>query len=363
MHNRNNKGGMRTSSRFFKDKPLFGLDIGSASIKVVQITNTGKDHIVQGYGVGSFDPAAIQDGVIVDLKSLADSIQNLFKQNLIGQINTRRVALSIPASRAYTRTMILPDIRDSELMQAVRTEAEQYIPMPIDELYIDYSVIERTPDGLELLAVATPKKIVDSYMILTEMLGLEPMAFDTTILAAGRLFQRKIDFSTIPTVLIDFGSASIDITVHDKTTIVTSTLPSGGDVFSELIAKKLAITHAEAHIVKTKYGLSKSKKQDEITAALEPRLETLVKEVRRMIRYHEERSSSKQKIEQVITMGGGANMPGLSDYLTNTLRLPSRTCNPWQHLKLGRLQPPSEIEKSVYVTAAGLALIEPKEIF
>lgn len=350
-------------TNFFKDKPLFGLDIGSTSIKVMQIENNNGKKCVRGYGVAGYAPASITNGAVTDFESLASSIKDLFTNSIIGEINTRRVAVSIPASRTFTRAMTLPIIRNSELMQAVRLEAEQYIPVPIDDLYIDYTIIGRTDKEIELLAVATPKKVVDSYMLLVSMLGLEPVAFDTTILAAGRLFQHEINLSDIPTVLIDFGGESADITIHDKDVIVTGTIDGGGNTFTNIIAKRLNITRQEAHIVKTKYGLSKSKKQDEIVLALQPRLDSLVKEIRRMIRYHEERSTSKQKIEQVITMGGGANMPGLSDYLTNALRVPVRTCDPWQHLELGRLQPPSVAEQSIYMTAAGLALINPRELF
>ncbi len=355
---------MNSSSHFFKDKPLFGLDIGSSSIKVLQLEHHGNaPQSVCGYGVAGYELDAIKDGVIVDFKSLAGSIQSLFANDIVGEINTRRVAVSIPANRTFTRSMNLPLIRDHELIQAVRLEAEQYIPVPLDDLYMDFSVIKRNEKGIELLAVAVPKKIVDSYMLLIHMLGLEPIAFDTTILAAGRLFQRQLDASDIPTVLIDFGGDSADITIHDKELIVTGTIPGGGDIFTELIATKLDVTQQEAHIVKTKYGLGKSKKQVEIREALQPRLDGLVKEIRRMIRYHEERSGSKQKIEQVITMGGGANMPGLSDYLTNEMRIPVRTCDPWQNLDVGKLQPPNMVEKSMYVTASGLALITPKELF
>jgi type IV pilus assembly protein PilM len=354
---------MQSSSHFFKDKPLFGLDIGSNTVKVMQLDNHGTAEQVRGYGITSFEAGAVKDGEIVDFKPLATAIKDLFKNKIIGEINTRRVAMSIPASRTYTRAITLPNIRDSEIMQAVQLETEQYVPMPLDDLYIDYSIIERTEKGLELLVVAAPRKLVDSYMMLARILGLEPMEFDTTILAAGRLFQRQIDMSDVPTVLIDFGARSADITIHDKTIIVTGTLPGGGDAFTDEIARKLNISQQEAHIVKTKYGLTKSKKQTEITESLQPQLATLVKEIRRMMRYHEERSGSERKIEQIITMGGGANMPGLSDHLTNAMRIPVRTCNPWQHLKMGKLQPPSEIEKSMYVTVSGLALIHPKELF
>jgi type IV pilus assembly protein PilM len=144
---------------------------------------------------------------------------------------------------------------------------------------------------------------------------------------------------------------------------VTGTVPGGGDSFTKLIANTLGVTEQEAHVIKTKYGLGLSKKQKEITAGLTPILEQLLKEIRRMIRYYEERSTTQRKISQVVTMGGGANMPGLSEYMTSHLRLPVRMCDPWQRLEFGDLQPPSPIEKSMYVTVAGLAMMEPKEIF
>ena len=133
--------------------------------------------------------------------------------------------------------------------------------------------------------------------------------------------------------------------------------------FGERIADALKVSTQEAYIIKTKYGLSFSKKQKEITTALTPTLEQLIKEVRRMIRYYEERYGADRKIRQIVTMGGGANMPGLSDYMTNALRLPVRMSDPWHHVGFSRLQPPSDIERSMYVTVAGLALLDPKEIF
>jgi type IV pilus assembly protein PilM len=354
---------MHTSSHFYKDKPLFGLDIGFSSVKVIQLEPHGKKQKVVGYGIGKFDSKAVKDGVIVDYELIAHSIKELFEKNIIGRINTRRVAITVPATRTFTRTMTLPPLDDSELEEAVRLEAEQYIPMPLDDLYLDYSVIRKDDKGVELLAVAAPKNLIDSNVALAEILGLEPIAFDTSILAAGRLFEKQDIHNDIPAVLIDFGSVSSDITVHDKTVIVTGTISSGGDTFTEQISEKLNISHAEAHVVKTKYGLGKSKKQKEITEALKPSLDNLVKEVQRMIRYHEERSGSKQKIGQVITMGGGANMPGLSDFLTSAMRIPVRMCDPWESLEFNKLQPPSPLEKSMYVTVAGLSLISPKELF
>ena len=96
---------------------------------------------------------------------------------------------------------------------------------------------------------------------------------------------------------------------------------------------------------------------------MKPILSSLSKEIRKMLRYYNERTNSENKISQIITLGGGANLRGLSEFLTSELRMPTRMCVPWSNLSFGRLQPPNEVEKSMYITAAGLALIGPKEIW
>jgi type IV pilus assembly protein PilM len=349
-------------SHFYHDKPVFGLDIGFSSLKVMQLDHKGPDRQVTGYGVTRFDPAAMTEGIITDPEKIAAAIYELLDKNLVGEITTRRVAVSIPASRTFNRTMSLPVMKKNEIYEAVRLEAEQYIPVPIDELYMDYGTISQSDKGTELLAVAVPKRIIDSYIVLMNLLGLEPVTMETTISAASRLFVQA-EQSDVPAVLIDLGSLASDLTVFDKTLIVTGTVPGGGDSFTGIIADALKVSREEAHVIKTKYGLGFSKKQKEITTALTPILEQLGKEIRRMVRYYEERTDTSKKIGQIVTMGGGANMPGLSEYLTSSLRLPVRMCDPWQHLDFDGLQPPSSAEKSMYVTASGLALINPKEIF
>jgi type IV pilus assembly protein PilM len=347
---------------FYQDKPVFGLDIGFSSLKVMQTDSQSKHQTVIGYGVTGFDPKAIIDGVITDPEAIAKVAHELFNKHLIGDITTRRVVLAVPAARTFTRTVTLPKLGNKDLAEAIRLETEQYVPVPIEELYLDHNVIKRTEKENELLAVAVPKKIVDSYLQLTNLLGLEVVTIETTIGAASRLFVQA-EQSDVPTVLIDLGSLSSDITIYDKGLVVTGTVPGGGDSFTHVIAQKLGVTKEEAHIIKTKYGLGLSKKQKEITESLEPILNQMLKEIRRMIRYYEERSGTERKIGQVVTMGGGANMPGLSEHMTNLLRVPVRMCDPWQHMDFGGLQPPNSVEKSMYVTVSGLALMNPKEIF
>lgn len=350
------------SNYFFKDKPIFGFDIGHGSLKVMQTElGRGRPRVI-GYGTASFEAGAIHDGVISDYKTIAEASYNLFKKHLVGDITTRRAVIAIPAYRTFTRLINLPVLAGAELREAVELEAEQYIPMPLEELYLDYNVVSQDGSSIDLFAVAVPKKIVDSQLQLMRLLGLETVGIQTTIDAAGSLFLHDKQ-SDVPAVLIDFGSLSADITIFDKHMLVSGTVSGGGEVFTDRIRETLKVTQAEAQIIKTKYGLGASKKQAEIKSALDPVLSQLAQEVRRMIRYYTDRYGDGRAISQVVTMGGGANMPGLSEYLTDVLRLAVRSCDPWEYCDHKGLTAPSKADKPMYATVMGLSLLHPKELF
>lgn len=349
---------------FFKNKPLFGLDIGNGSLKVMQLDEGslegGKPQII-GYGTTKFDRSAIADGVVVQPEVIAAALMELFQTQLIGDITTRRVAMAIPAYRAFTRAISLPGLKPKEIRDAVQLEAEQYIPLPLEELYLDYTLLRAEKDVTEVFAVAVPRKIVDSYLDLAKIAGLEVMVVETTLDGGARLFLGDKQ-SDVASVLIDFGSLSSDISIFDKDVLVTGTVQGGGSVFTDSIQQKLGVSQTEANIIKNRYGLGLSKKQVEIHAALDPTLQQIVTEIRRMIRYYEERYGTKRPISQVVTFGGGANMPGLAEYLTDALRMAVRPCEPWQYFNFKNLEVPSGADKPMYATVAGLSLIKPKAV-
>ncbi len=353
---------MSNTVYFYKDRPLFGLDLSPNCVRVMQVSSLNNENRVVGYGTTTFDPKSIKDGVIVDPITIAKAVDELFDKGLHGQISSRRVAIAVPAARTFSRAIKLPLLDKKELDEAVRLEAEQYIPTPIDELYLDYSVMRKTDKELELFAVATPKHLVDSYITLAHLLGLEPVAIETSIDAVTRLFV-KTDYSHAPTVLVDFGPVSADITIVDETIIATGTVGGGGENFTSRISDQLGVTRQEAHIIKTKYGLNFSKKQQEISKALDPLLDQLIKEIRRMIRYYQERYGAEHRINQIVLMGSSANVPGLSDRMTDVLRLPVRNSDPWSRFSYAPgVEPLQSEDQSNFITAGGLALLTPQEI-
>lgn len=354
---------------FYHDKPLFGMDIGNGSLKVMQLESlpnkkrTGKvQPKVIGYGYATFDNKAQADGIIMQPEVIAQAAHELFKHGLVGDITTRRVALAIPAYRTFTRALQLPRLQSKELQAAVELEIEQYISLPLEDLYFDYNVVRETSDSTELFVVAVPKTIVDSYLDLAQIMGLEAVLIEPTLSSSGRLVAAT-DSSNEATFTIDFGSLSADISIFDKQTLVTGTVQGGGINFTQAIKEKLGVSMEEARLIKTRYGLNKSKKQAEIKQALEPTLEQITKELRRMIRYYEERYQVDKPIGQIITMGGGANMPGLSEYLTQSLRMATRHIDPWQYFTYKNLKLPDPADKPMYSTAAGLSLTKSNEVF
>lgn len=350
----------KANTLFFEDKPLFGFDIGHGKIRVMELKPTKGLYRLIGYGEATFDPLAVKDGVIEKPEVIAETVQELFKHHLVGDITTDRVAMSLPIARAFTRSIDVPALTDKELAEAVHNEAEQYIPAALEDLYIDYTRVRTEGDKTSVFIVAMPKRIVDSYVTLARLLGLEAVVMQTSSGAGAYLFARDSQ-SDIPTLLIDFGSNSADITVYDGGPVVSGTVACGSELFTAAIAKELNVTPKEAMLIKAKYGLGMSKKQAQIEKALDPALALLIKEIKRTIRYYEERAYGGEKISQVVIAGGGANMPGLAEYLTSNLRLAVRSFDPTSYIDFGRLQPFNITERMSYVTAAGLAAIDPVE--
>lgn len=349
-------------------EPLFGLDIGHSSLKVMQLDAGGQKYkkpAVVGYGSSHrYAVSSIVDGVIVDYQALGNALRDLFANGLSGHISTSKVACTIPMSNSFTRPLILPVMSDEDLASAVNLDAEHYIPVALDNLYIDYEVVRRDAKNIELLLVATPKQIIESYMKFLEIMGLEPIAFEPTMNATARIFGLADPGHDTPTVLVDFGATATDIAIYDKTIFVSSTAAGGGSTLIDMIAKQLNIDRDSAFAVKNDEGISEGRHQHHILAAVKPTLDNWVREMQKTARYYNERlTTGGNKVSQVVITGGGANMPGLSDYLSAALGLPVRMLDPWGRIDFGRLTPPAELERSMFITVAGEAVLDTTEIF
>lgn len=351
---------MSKSKLFFKDKPIIGLDISATSIKLMSVDT--KKWTVLGYGSVDVDPAKMESSLDNDGVYISEQLKKLIKEKTLGNFNSNHVIMSIPTSRTYSRSVTVSADKSGPLDEAIRSEAEQYIPIPLAQLYIDFEVTSQSKDATTALMCAVPQKIVDNCVSAARDSGLEVVMIEPGMLSVARLLRYAEDGS-LPTVIVDIGAASTDVAIIDGTIKVTGGIPIGGNTFTLNISEKMKVTLEKAHQLKVLNGLNPSPKQKKIVESLEPNLKKISQEIKKIIRYYIERVPDARTIEQVIIVGGGSNVPGIGEYFTNELVIASRVASPWQLLNFAKLPQPARQFKPRYLTVAGLASVKPGEVW
>ncbi|QQR52623.1 type IV pilus assembly protein PilM [bacterium] len=338
----------------YRDRPTFGFDLGTRTAKIMQLKAGGSHHKILGYGYADFDEDAITEGIIVDPKLIAHQLRPLIDKIPHGRLTASRVATALPVAKLFTRVIQLPNMKPEDLGAAVRLEAEQYIPVPLADLYIDHEIVEAGPEQSEVLMVAAPRAVVDSYMKLFDILKLEVRLIESSLAAATRAVVATAHMDK-PTLVADIGSGSIDLTVYDKVLRLTDTVAMGGDTLTMQLVKDLAVTREQANEIKFKFGVGPSGLQPKIVASLGVPLKKMCDEMKRVIKFYQDRGAGKRKIELIIVSGGSASMPGFVEYMASQMNVPLVVADPWKDLEFGRLPGISEADAPMYTTAIGLA--------
>ncbi len=346
---------------FYRPKPAFGLDIGRSSVKAVEMTVGRRGFRIKGYGHSQIPPETVENGIIKQPEVLAGVIKRLLTSSLVGDISSKRVIVSLPIANAYTRVLDLPILAGADISEAVRLEAEQYIPVPSKDLYLEHHVLatsrptaKNTPAIQKVLMIAVPKRIVDSILEVLGATALEVVVIEPNMFANLRVINYNQALKG-PLIVIDFGAKSSDLAIYDSSIQLVSTIASGGEDITAAIAKTLKVAVAEAEIMKTQYGIGKSPWQAQLASALTTILSDFANEVQKLMRYYHEHSGG-QVIAQIGLVGGGANLPGLTDFLAHLTGVDVKLCNPWQRLDFAGLRQPKPTETTIYTTAIGLAL-------
>ena len=341
---------------FYKNKPLIGLDVSQTGIKVMSINQ--KRSLIQGYGSLDLDPAKTQTSLDDENDNyLLDSLRSLLEQNIVGSMLSDHAVVGIPTSRTFSRAFSVPTDDESHIKGAVQIEVERYIPMPADSLYIDYQIVKKTKEKIIVVLAAAQKSVVDSVLKTVRDAGLLPVAIEPSINATARVLT-STEEGHLATLIVDIGTTSTDIAVLDEGAIrITGSASVGGNSFT------LDISLEKAHQYKVLNGLSSGPQREKIETALTPSLKKIANEMRKVIRYYSERLVDERTIEQIVIVGGGANVPGIGDFFTNELVMPARVASPWQNFDFGNLQKPNRQFRPRYIAVAGLASVSPAEVW
>jgi len=354
---------------------VFGLDINDLSLKIVKLRKSRKGFKLVSLNEVSIKPGIIKEGTVQDKDALSDVIKSAVNTAKGAKLANNYVAMSLPEEKSFSQVIQMPKMTEKELKSAVPFEAENYIPLTIDKVYLDFQIIDSHKDGeanhVDVLINVMPKPIVDTYVYSIKKAKLVPYILEVESQATVRaLVKDKKSFP--PTIFIDLGQDNTSFIIFSGGSIrFTSSLSVYSGQMTKTISEKLKISMAEAEELKMKCGLvpGKEKKYD-VKECLSPIMANLADEIKRYINFykghisHEDFSSDK-KIEKIVLSGGGSNLKGLVEFLTEELKTPIEFGDPFINVKVptkGPLSIPKEKALS-FTTAIGLALRAANENF
>lgn len=338
-----------------------GLDIGFSSIKVVSLA---KDkNTTRLISLGSIN--CPQPGILSDTEAGLQAVADVIKKLLAAtKIEQKEVIVALPESKVFTRVIDdLPYLTDNELSQAIRYATEEFIPMPITDVNLNWQVLFRA-DGKNkntktiVLVVASPKNIVEKYIKVLTMAGLHPKVLETETIAVTRSLVGNNPFSP-STLIVQLGATTTDFAVVSKGLIwLTRSISTGGTALTRSLAQHFNFELAQAEEYKKVYGLMEDQLEGKVYEALKPIVDIISDEGKRVVQSFETKYP-QDPIKRVVLSGGGAKMPGFVIYLANTFGLEVQEADPWYAIakdkaSLSRLaqNAPS------YSVAVGLALRE-----
>ncbi len=346
---------------FYKNKPIIGLEISRTGIRVMSVDRSKMQ--VYGYGSIDLDPSKVLDDIRQSKDYLKEKLDLLLKNNIVGKLESSRAVIGVPASRTFSRTFTLPVEKEAGIQEAVNLETEQYIPMPLENLYVDYQVIGRDKAQLTVLTCAVPRQFIDSLTDIVEATGIEVALIEPSVTAVSRLLESTNEGGGLPTVIVDIGPVGTDIAIFDGAVRVTGGLTIGSNNLTLDIAKHMNVPLETAHQLKVLNGLNAGPRQAKLMSSLKPSLIKVVNETKKVMRFYTDRFPDDKKLEQVLLVGSGSGIPGLGEFFTNELIMPARVASPWQELKFGSLPAPSKQLRPRFTVTAGLALVDPKDIW
>ncbi|HEV2339279.1 MAG TPA: type IV pilus assembly protein PilM [Patescibacteria group bacterium] len=335
---------------------VFGLDIGSASIKAVWLSVETNTYFLSGVGIVPAPEKGMRSESPLDQEELAQAIRSVMVQ---AGITTKYVAVALPENQVYTRVIEMPNLSDKELVSAIYWEAEQYIPVPLNTVTIDYKILRRsektdTAGKMDVLLVGAPTVLIDKYVKILSLSGLVISSIETEILSVIR--STILGPRAPSSLLITIGAVSTSLAIVRNGVIVFAySIPTGGVALTRAIAADFGFSLQQAEQYKQAYGLSEKTLGGKIAQAAQPVLSLILTEVRKAIAFYTEKFPD-DPVRQVLLAGGSAKLPGLTVYLANALGIETVVTNPWKIL--GKQEVPKNIidNASEYAVAVGLAM-------
>jgi len=323
----------------FFSKSIVGLDIGTSSVKIIQLKPVGNQWKLVSMGMVELPKESLENKNPESQKSfLVESVKQVFKES---GIKIKKCVTSLSGDSVIIRYVKLPFMTPEELKGAISREAEQYIPLNIDQVVLDFQILgESQEDGqrkIDVLLVAAKVDVVDQHLLLLKSAGLSPQVVDVDAFALQNAYEiNQLEPNEETVALINMGASLTTINILEGTnTRFTRDIPVAGNDFTKEIQKEFNLKFGEAEELKRSHGAISMEEDDfnlstvshkddrvlRMSDVMTPVLNKLLGEIRRSFDYYETQAR-KKTVERVILLGGSARLKNVNRFLANKLGIP-----------------------------------------
>ncbi|HZU41227.1 MAG TPA: type IV pilus assembly protein PilM [Terriglobales bacterium] len=328
----------------FGAKTIVGLDVGSSSIKAVELKRSRGGIQVAHLGVEPLASDIVVDSMIVDSGTVSSAIAKIFSENLI---KSRAVATSVSGHSVIVKKISLPPMSDQELAETIQKEAAQHIPFDIADVSIDYQVLSEDGAGpqMDVLLVAVKKDKILNYTNVLSMAGKSPAVVDIDAFALQNCYEFNYEPAPGSTVaLLNLGASVMNINIVKGTTpLFTRDVSVGGHQYTDSLQKELDLSFDDAEALKLGKKVG-TVSEDAKLPILQQVTEIIVLEIQKTFDFFRA-TAAGEHIEKIFLAGGSSKVPGLMESLRQEFSLPVEILNPFQ-----KIAPPAQ--------GAGAELVE-----
>jgi len=349
----------------FGQKTYLGIDIGTASIKIAELSKEKGRPKLENYAI--LESYKFLD-VLTDDSAMTNRSRRVFGgeatemiKRLIGKANiaVKETNMAVPIFSSFLTVMDLPMMNETELAQAVQFEARKYVPVSLEQLVIDWNLIGQTPPTandqghLQVLLVAIPRELIDEYVDTARNTGLAVSAIELETVSATRALMGS---DPTPTVILDVGARDTTISIVDQGFLrISHSIETSSEDLTRVLSKALNISLRRAEELKRERGVAVIREESEVASVILPLLDIISSSIQQIIDLHH--SKTQRKIEKLIMYGGAANMPGLAEYFSKKLKIDITYANPFSRIIYPqKLEPIIKKIGSELAIALGLAL-------
>lgn len=336
---------------------FFGLDIGSHSIKLVQLQRKEGGIALTSFAKEDSPAQILKSEAEADERALSETLREVKKR---AGIKTDDVVVSLPESKLFTSVVEFPQMNEKELASALEYEAEKNLPVSAEEATYDFNIVSHDNGNgkMDVLLVAAPNTLLDRYLEILEAAKLHVLALEPEVVAYARALVKKDDAA--PTLITSIGSSTTDLIVVEGGKIrFTRSVSTGGRALGRALTQAFGFSEEQAESYKRNYGLADDELEGKISDALRPVFRVIVEEMEKSLDFYHSRKETGD-VKRIILSGGSAHLPGVVVYLAKQFDIEVQLGNPWEGITIGDDFDAKELEEGSgsLAVAVGLALWE-----